>query len=150
MKQTEIECRLKFFCFIVAACNFLLLFSLWAIYKMMNKSQFEIKDLIYLVIIAMAAYFIFQLNQELSGANSAIKTLDKDLENQKAQIRKEIDSIGSAVKNYKSAAGKALNDAARLQREREALKNEKYENDPYHITDADSLAGHYHKTRKSK
>lgn len=46
--------------------------------------KLEYKDLIYLALLFAAAYLIFNLNSELSGANNSIKTLNIELEDQKA------------------------------------------------------------------
>ena len=45
--------------------------------------KFESKDLIYIVLLIVAGYFIFQMNVELTGANAALKIVNIELEDQK-------------------------------------------------------------------
>ncbi|MUP44891.1 hypothetical protein E0K83_03915 [Gramella sp. BOM4] len=108
------------------------------------------KDLLYLIVIAVAAYFIFQLNQELSGNKAAFKTLDDQLESQKEKYQEEIERIGETVDSLKKSSAKNLEQAERHQEEREQLKNDAYEKAPYRITDADSLAGLITRRAKAK
>ncbi|WP_141879108.1 hypothetical protein [Gramella sp. Hel_I_59] len=106
----------------------------------MNQSKFEIKDLLYLIIIAVAAFFIYQLHSELSGTNKALETLDKSLEEQKLKNEAEIRKIDKSVDSLRDASEKDILTAEKFQQEKEQLKNDAYENAPYHINDADSLA----------
>jgi len=46
--------------------------------------KFESKDILYIALLVAAAYLIFNLNTELTGANNSIKTLNGELEDQKA------------------------------------------------------------------
>lgn len=45
--------------------------------------KFESKDILYISLLLAAAYLIFNLNSELTGANKSIKTLNTELEDQK-------------------------------------------------------------------
>lgn len=136
----DIEARIKFYCFIVAMSVVVFLFYILAISKIMNNTQFQLKDIIWIIAILAAGYFIFQLNTELSGANQVIKSLEKGIEKQQKETQKKIDSIGLIIPRYKAAADNDVQSAAAFQQEKEQLKDERYENEPYHIDNADSLA----------
>lgn len=58
--------------------------------------KFEIKDLIYIALLMVLGYFLFQMNLELSGANAALKIVDSELEDQKTsntEAYKELEEL---------------------------------------------------------
>ena len=70
--------------------------------------KFETKDLIYIALLVVAGYFLFQMNIELSGANSALKTVNSELEDQKEEniksfkeLQKKINSQVDLTKKLK-------------------------------------------------
>ncbi len=80
--------------------------------------KFEYKDLIYLALLFAAAYLIFNLNSELSGANSSIKSLNTELEDQKSANME-------AYKLLEKKINSQVNLTQKLQIDISALENSK-------------------------
>ena len=68
------------------------------IYDFKNTAmKFESKDLIYIALLIVAGYFIFQMNLELSGANAALKIVNTELEDQKETNIKSFEELENKI-----------------------------------------------------
>jgi len=80
--------------------------------------KFESKDLIYIVLLIVAGYFIFQMNVELTGANAALKIVNIELEDQK-------DSNLEAYQKLENKINSQVNLTQKLQTEISDLEQSK-------------------------
>tara|TARA_B100000378_G_scaffold217927_1_gene181156 strand:- start:1866 stop:2219 length:354 start_codon:yes stop_codon:yes gene_type:complete len=93
--------------------------------------------------IALAASIIYIIDQ-----NSTINSLDNLLESEKEkkeqlieQNRKLEQLLKSRTDKLDQSANEDVQTAQDLEEQKEQLKNDEYENEPYRINDADSLYG---------
>lgn len=105
--------------------------------------KFESKDLIYIALLIAAGYLIFQLNSELSGANNSIKSLNTELEDQKASNMEAYKILEDKVNSQVDLTQKLQIDISELEKSKTIIYRKSNEKKSLinRTFNADSLSG---------
>ena len=107
--------------------------------------KFEIKDFIYIALLVVAAYFLFQMNIELSGANSALKEVNSELEDQKKTNLKSFNDLENKIITQENLTQKLQIDISELEDSKKIINKRTNEKKAVinNTTNADSLASFF-------
>jgi len=107
--------------------------------------KFESKDIIYIALLIVAGYFIFQMNVELTGANAALKTVNTELKDQKASNIEAYEALATKINSQVDLTKKLQTDISELEDSKKIIYNKTDEKKAaiINITDADSLTNFF-------
>ena len=89
--------------------------------------KFESKDLIYMALLMVAGYFLFQMNVELSGANAALKTVNSELDYQKEENIKSYKELEKKINSQVELTKKLQIDITDLEASKKIINKKRDE-----------------------
>jgi len=107
--------------------------------------KFEPKDLIYIALLIVAGYFIFQMNVELTGANAALKIVNTELEDQKTTNMEAYHKLENKINSQVDFTQKLQIEISDLEQSKKIINKKRDEKKAAIIntTDADSLTNFF-------
>jgi len=116
------------------------------IYDFKNTAmKFESKDLIYIALLIVAGYFIFQMNLELSGANAALKIVNTELEDQKTTNLEAYQKLENKINSQVNLTQKLQIEISDLEQSKKIINKKSDEKKAAinNTNDADSLTNFF-------
>lgn len=107
--------------------------------------KFEFKDLIYITLLVVAGYFLFQMNTELSGANAALKTVNSELEDQKKENKNSFNELEDKINSQENLTQKLKIDITDLEASKKIINKKRDEKKAaiVNTTNIDSLTSFF-------